>query len=138
MLTILLEPIFIQLREGKKYVGILRSYDQYGNMVLQNCVERLYYLPDLKLLPNVSIPYPFYWSEEPLGLMVIRGETMLLYGSPIQVESPHSYEQYMPAEDLRAMLKEKSDAIRDLESRKRKMRREMGILEAEIMADLVI
>lgn len=54
------------MRDGKRLLGNLRSYDQYGNMVLSETLERLY-------------KYPYY-SEEYLGLFLIRGENVLLFG----------------------------------------------------------
>jgi small nuclear ribonucleoprotein (snRNP)-like protein len=58
--------MLIVLRDGKRFIGILRTFDQYGNMVLSETIERIYIYP--------------YYAEEYLGLYIIRGENMLLYG----------------------------------------------------------
>lgn len=54
------------LRDGRKLYGILRSYDQYGNLILNDCYER-YYL-DLE------------YAEEHRGLYLVRGENVVLLG----------------------------------------------------------
>jgi small nuclear ribonucleoprotein (snRNP)-like protein len=35
--------LLILLRDGKNLIGTLRTFDQYLNLVLENCVERVIY-----------------------------------------------------------------------------------------------
>jgi U6 snRNA-associated Sm-like protein LSm1 len=56
----------VVLRDGRKLYGILRSYDQFGNIVLGNTIERYY----------VDLEY----SEEHLGIFLVRGENIVLLG----------------------------------------------------------
>ncbi|KAJ9074401.1 SM-like, degradation of cytoplasmic mRNAs and positively regulates transcription initiation [Entomophthora muscae] len=34
--------VLVLLRDGKKLIGVLRSYDQFANLVLQETIERVY------------------------------------------------------------------------------------------------
>jgi U6 snRNA-associated Sm-like protein LSm1 len=60
------KKLLVVLRDGRNFVGILRSFDQFANMVLQNTVERIF----------VGNQY----CEKPLGLFIIRGDNVLLFG----------------------------------------------------------
>lgn len=60
------KKLLIQLRDGRKIVGILRSFDQFANLVLESAVERII----------VGEQY----SDIPLGLQLIRGENVVLLG----------------------------------------------------------
>ena len=61
--------------------GILRSYDQFGNLVLDNTIERYYV--DLE------------WSEEALGGgYLVRGENIVLVGE-VDEEEFKSYSRKM-------------------------------------------
>jgi U6 snRNA-associated Sm-like protein LSm1 len=54
------------LRDGRKFFGLLRSFDQYGNLVLTDTFERYY----------VDLEY----AEEYRGVYLIRGENVCLVG----------------------------------------------------------
>ena len=56
----------VQLRDGRKIVGILRSFDQFANLVLEDALER--------------IIVGTLFCEIPLGLYIIRGENVVLLG----------------------------------------------------------
>ncbi|KAF3914391.1 hypothetical protein ABW21_db0202988 [Orbilia brochopaga] len=60
------KKLVIVLRDGRKLIGTLRSYDQYANLVLQDTVERLY-SQDL-------------YADVPRGCYIVRGENVLLLG----------------------------------------------------------
>ncbi|KAA1139094.1 SM-like, degradation of cytoplasmic mRNAs and positively regulates transcription initiation [Puccinia graminis f. sp. tritici] len=38
----LVDIVDISLRDGKKLIGVLRSYDQFANLVLQDTIERIH------------------------------------------------------------------------------------------------
>ncbi|ODV96421.1 hypothetical protein PACTADRAFT_16555 [Pachysolen tannophilus NRRL Y-2460] len=59
--------VFVLLRDGRNLFGILRTFDQYANLVLQDTVERIY-LPDNK------------YSEADRGVFLIRGENVVMLG----------------------------------------------------------
>jgi len=58
--------MLVVLRDGRKLQGVLRSYDQFANLVLEDTIERIYH-QDL-------------FAEEFRGLLLIRGENVVLLG----------------------------------------------------------
>ncbi len=60
------KKLLIQLRDGRKIIGILRSFDQFANLVLEGAVERII----------VGQQY----SDVSLGIYLIRGENLVLMG----------------------------------------------------------
>ncbi|GMP36980.1 hypothetical protein CsSME_00008896 [Camellia sinensis var. sinensis] len=60
------KKLLVLLRDGRKLLGILRSFDQFANVVLEGACERVI-VGDL-------------YSDIPLGLYVIRGENVVLIG----------------------------------------------------------
>lgn len=56
--------LMVILRDGRKYVGILRSFDQFSNIVLSDAVERI--IVDRQ------------FGDIPLGLYIVRGENVVL------------------------------------------------------------
>lgn len=57
------------LRDGRKLIGILRSFDQYANLVLQETTERIY----------VDQVY----GDIPRGVFIVRGENVVLLGEMV-------------------------------------------------------
>ncbi|KAG0128880.1 hypothetical protein HOY82DRAFT_565430 [Tuber indicum] len=60
------KKLLVALRDGRKLIGVLRSWDQYANLVLQSTIERLY----------VGDAY----CDIPRGVFIVRGENVLLLG----------------------------------------------------------
>jgi len=58
--------MLVILRDGRKLHGVLRSYDQFANLVLEDTVERIYH-------GNA-------FAESWHGLFLIRGENVVLLG----------------------------------------------------------
>ena len=58
------------LRDGRKIIGIMRSFDQFSNIVLEHAEER------------VVVGKRF--ADVPLGLYVIRGENLVLLGQIVR------------------------------------------------------
>ncbi|KAF8168060.1 hypothetical protein B0H34DRAFT_684047 [Crassisporium funariophilum] len=58
--------MLVILRDGRKLHGVLRSYDQFANLVLEDTVERIYH-------ENA-------FAESWHGLFLIRGENVVLLG----------------------------------------------------------
>ena len=56
--------LMVVLRDGRKYIGILRSFDQFSNIVLSDAVER--------------IVVDRQYGDIPLGLYLVRGENVVL------------------------------------------------------------
>ncbi|PNY05857.1 U6 snRNA-associated Sm-like protein LSm1 [Trifolium pratense] len=64
--TYLDKKLLVLLRDGRKLLGFLRSFDQFANVVLEGACERVI-VGDL-------------YCDVPLGLYVIRGENVVLIG----------------------------------------------------------
>ncbi|KAG5463237.1 MAG: hypothetical protein BJ554DRAFT_817 [Olpidium bornovanus] len=60
------EKLLVMLRDGRKLIGVLRSYDQFANLVLQDTIERVY----------VGDAY----GDIARGVLVVRGENVVLLG----------------------------------------------------------
>ncbi|RKP16656.1 U6 snRNA-associated Sm-like protein LSm1 [Rozella allomycis CSF55] len=60
------EKILVVLRDGRKLIGTLRSYDQFANLVLQGTVERIY-------VSNM-------FGDISRGVFVVRGENLVMLG----------------------------------------------------------
>jgi U6 snRNA-associated Sm-like protein LSm1 len=60
------KKLLVQLRDGRKIVGVLRSFDQFANLVLEEAVERIV----------VGATY----ADVPLGMYLLRGENLVLMG----------------------------------------------------------
>lgn len=58
------EKVLVVLRDGRHLLGALSSFDQFANIVLENCVERD--------LAEEALVY----AEEKRGLMCVRGENI--------------------------------------------------------------
>jgi U6 snRNA-associated Sm-like protein LSm1 len=58
--------LLVLLRDGRKLMGLLRSFDQFANAVLEGACERV-------IVGNL-------YCDIPLGLYVIRGENVVLIG----------------------------------------------------------
>lgn len=58
--------VLVQLRDGRKLIGFLRSYDQFANLVMSQVFER-----------HIAGEH---YADEPLGLFVVRGENIVFLG----------------------------------------------------------
>ncbi|KAF1989074.1 Sm-like ribonucleo protein [Aulographum hederae CBS 113979] len=62
------KKIVVVLRDGRKLIGVLRSWDQFANIVLQDTIERLFSY-EKKLYADIE-----------RGVFLVRGENVLLLG----------------------------------------------------------
>lgn len=60
--------IFVQLRDGRMLFGVLRTFDQYANLILQHTVERIYIEGQNK------------YGECDRGVFMVRGENVVMLG----------------------------------------------------------
>ncbi|EKX72824.1 U6 snRNA-associated Sm-like protein LSm8, putative [Theileria equi strain WA] len=59
--------VFVISVDGRVFVGVLKGFDQLTNLVLYNCIERVY---------HVDSPV----EELELGIYVVRGDNVVLVG----------------------------------------------------------
>lgn len=60
------KKLLVQLRDGRKIIGVLRTFDQFANLGLESAVER--------------IIVGDQFADIYLGLHLIRGENVVLLG----------------------------------------------------------
>ncbi|ORY90312.1 hypothetical protein BCR35DRAFT_287565 [Leucosporidium creatinivorum] len=71
------KKVLVHLRDGRKLIGVLRSYDQYANLVTTQTLERLYHPPTNS------------YAQTERGVFLIRGENVVLLGEvDLDLEDP--------------------------------------------------
>ncbi|KAG4300865.1 hypothetical protein PCANB_002914 [Pneumocystis canis] len=82
------KKLLVILRDGKKLIGTLRSFDQYANLVLQGTIERIY----------VDEVY----GDIPKGVFIVRGENVVLVGEIDldKKEDDLNFQKVLPMEAL--------------------------------------
>ncbi len=105
--------LLVQLRDGRKLVGILRSFDQFANLVLEQASERV-------IVGSL-------YAEVPLGLHVVRGENVVLLGEIDEARDPPAVLTKVTESEIRQALK----AEKEQEKIKQSMKARMDFLEFE-------
>ncbi|KAL3960413.1 hypothetical protein ACCO45_005530 [Purpureocillium lilacinum] len=91
------KKLMVVLRDGRKLIGVLRSWDQFANIVLQSTTERIFATnPDSAI--SDAAPRGLY-ADISHGIFLVRGENVLLLGEidldrdddPPRATSPQSW-----------------------------------------------
>ncbi|KAH8056225.1 deadenylation-dependent decapping of nuclear-transcribed mRNA [Aureococcus anophagefferens] len=91
------KKVLIILRDGRNLVGVMRSFDQFSNVVLEDTYERRVVIPDDESQPAV-------YGDVPLGLYVIRGDSVVLLGEVAEeLEASEDHPRQLPIEDVVAL-----------------------------------
>lgn len=116
------QKCLVILRDGRHLVGILRTFDQFSNMVLQEASERR-----ILVVPkeqrgtnasnsNVSPPTTCYQTDIQLGLFIVRGDNVVLLGEVDDGDERNEDQiQFVSLEEFEKL--EKQEAKRKEESR---------------------
>eukprot|EP01080_Neovahlkampfia_damariscottae_P012208 gene12208-5795_t len=99
------KKFFILLKDGRVLIGILRSYDQYTNLVLESTIERI-------------IVNEFY-CDFPRGKFIIRSENVVIMGE---------YEK-----DVKKMKKVTKEKIHELKKFDDKLKHQQEILKKKLI-----
>mmetsp|Transcript_105356 Transcript_105356/g.267748 ORF Transcript_105356/g.267748 Transcript_105356/m.267748 type:complete len:152 (+) Transcript_105356:103-558(+) len=94
------KQLLVVLRDDRKLVGYLRTFDQFANLLLEHTVER-HILIDEKLYADVYF-----------GTMMIRGENVCLFG-----EIDLDRKQALGEAPLAYVLQREAEIEADLEAR---------------------
>ncbi|KAL2046852.1 hypothetical protein N7G274_000870 [Stereocaulon virgatum] len=94
------KKLVLVLRDGRKLIGVLRSWDQFANLVLQDTIERTF-VQDV-------------YSDIVRGIYLVRGENVLLLG-----EIDLDKDDYIP-ERFRQVSAEEAHALTVKEAKDRK------------------
>ncbi|CAL5439420.1 unnamed protein product [Camellia sinensis] len=108
------KKLLVLLRDGRKLLGILRSFDQFANAVLEGACERV-------IVGDI-------YCDIPLGLYVIRGENVVLIGE-LDLEK-----EELPPHMTRvseAEIKRAQKAEREATDLKGSMRKRMEFLDMD-------
>lgn len=126
--------IFVLMRDGRKLFGILRTFDQFANLVLQDAVERIYLNEDDK--DELSPPQSF--SETYRGVFMIRGENVVMMGElDIDTEDDHLEKlQQIPFPEAEAKLKARQAAKIKNEAAKSKRLLAKGLINDFVKSEL--
>jgi len=92
--------MLVVLRDGRKLIGVLRSYDQFANLVLEDTLERMH--------------QGSAYADIRRGVFLIRGENVVLLGEIDLDQEDVVPLQSVPLANLQPLYKE------DTEARKRR------------------
>ncbi|RSH81012.1 Sm-like protein [Apiotrichum porosum] len=105
------KKVLVVLRDGRKLTGVLRSYDQFANFLLESTVERLH--------------YKFEYSDVDIGVLLIRGENVVALG-----------EIDLIAEDNLPFVEIPLDEMRDKLAAQEKRRERDNIVKDKVLGSL--
>ncbi|KAI1173176.1 hypothetical protein F4777DRAFT_590008 [Nemania sp. FL0916] len=129
------KKLLLVLRDGRKLIGILRSWDQFANLVLQSTVERVY----AAIFDPADPHRRGFYADKAHGIFLVRGENVLLLGE-IDLDKdddpPLGYEKadYALVERLAAQLKA---ADKTKETKRLKQLATLGF-EGENMGEILL
>ncbi|KAL5051570.1 hypothetical protein BDW71DRAFT_171374 [Aspergillus fruticulosus] len=118
------KKLVLVLRDGRKLIGVLRTWDQFANLVLQDTIERMY-------AGNL-------YTDIPRGVFLVRGENVLLLG-----EIDLDKEDDLPPNLIKAPFKEvfelkkKEDSERKSHDKKRNNKLQGLGFEAEHSGEIL-
>ncbi|TFJ83692.1 hypothetical protein NSK_004796 [Nannochloropsis salina CCMP1776] len=87
--------VLVVLRDGRNLVGVLRSFDQFSNMVLEDTYER--HVVDGK------------YGDLPLGLYLVRGDAVVLLGE-VEAEREGKSLEKVTTEEILELLQGSGEA----------------------------
>eukprot|EP00096_Caligus_rogercresseyi_P004095 TRINITY_DN18240_c0_g1_i1.p2 TRINITY_DN18240_c0_g1~~TRINITY_DN18240_c0_g1_i1.p2 ORF type:complete len:139 (+),score=46.63 TRINITY_DN18240_c0_g1_i1:78-494(+) len=107
------KKLMVLLRDGRTLIGILRSVDQFANLVLHRAIERIHVGND--------------YGDIPRGVFVVRGENVVLLGEIDEVRESEansklrevSLEEILEAQTKQQFEKEEANRIRNAAFKKR-------------------
>lgn len=123
--------IFVSLRDGRYLYGILRTFDQFANLVLQDTIERIY-------LKDDGSEGTKKFGETYRGVFLIRGENVVMIGElDIDTEDEHlkDMQQISFEEALDRTKQQRKQRIRE-EAQKSKQMHAKGLISDFSSTDL--
>ncbi|KAL4231337.1 SM-like [Mactra antiquata] len=107
------KKLLVVLRDGRTLIGILRSIDQFANLVLHRTIERI----------HVGKKY----GDIPRGIFIVRGENVVLLGE-VDLESEGNLQlEEVPIDDILEMQREEQIQKQAEEDRKKKALLDRGM-----------
>lgn len=126
--------IFVLLRDGRNLFGVLRTFDQFANLVLQDTLERVY----LGKEGSQDLSKPERFGEIYRGVFMVRGENVVMMGElDIDHEDDHlTTLQQLPFEIAEQELKLIQKERVKQEKQKTKDMLSRGLINDFIKSDL--
>lgn len=121
------KKVDVLLRDEKEYIGILRSYDQFANLVLTECSERI-----AARNPEASADSPapkwLICDVKLPGLMTIRGENVTICATvDLDREDEPKGAKFAPEEQVRELAEAQKNQKKAVDGRKAKAFKAAGI-----------
>ncbi|EJT48139.1 RNA cap binding protein [Trichosporon asahii var. asahii CBS 2479] len=117
------KKVLVVLRDGRKLIGVLRSYDQFANFLLESTVERLY--------------NGFEFADIDIGVLLIRGENVVALGEIDLIAEDEIPLRQIPLDEMRAKLAEVEVSFRVVKKLTGKKRRERdSAIKDKVMASM--
>jgi|EP00161_Ancyromonas_sigmoides_P027534 U6 snRNA-associated Sm-like protein LSm1 len=116
--TFLDRPVIVVLRDGRKLLGQMSSYDQFANVVLTSARERIH-------VGDVH-------GDIPLGLYIVRGENVVLVGELDGSDAGADPSQAVSAHEIvRLQATARAEKEELVKARRRVMRNRGMVVEAD-------
>ncbi|PSN68826.1 hypothetical protein BS50DRAFT_490270 [Corynespora cassiicola Philippines] len=122
------KKVDVLLRDEKEYIGILRSYDQFANLVLTECYERISARnPDTASDP--AAPKWLLCDVKISGVMTVRGENVTICATVDldREDVPSRGVKFAPEAEVRELAAAQKKEKRDSDARKAKALKQAGI-----------
>ena len=117
------------LRDGRHLVGALRSFDQFGNMVLEDTSERRILVVKKSTEEDDKESTICYQTDIQLGLYVLRGDVVVLMG---EVDGEEDTQEVSNDGRIRNVTFEEFEQLEEEEAKRRE---ESGEVNAEVEWD---
>ncbi|KAA6415137.1 MAG: small nuclear ribonucleo (LSM1) [Lasallia pustulata] len=119
------KKLMLVLRDGRKLIGVLRSWDQFANLVLQDAIERIF-VQDV-------------YADVPRGVFLVRGENVLLLGEIDLDKDDYIPEPYRKgtAEEVHALFLQEAQARKRSDKVKQAKLQELGF-EVEHTGEILL
>ncbi|KAK1923392.1 RNA cap binding protein [Papiliotrema laurentii] len=84
------KKVMVILRDGRKLLGVFRSYDQFANFLLESTVERFH--------------HKLEYADRDLGVLLIRGENVVALGEIDLIAEDNLPLTPVPLEEIQAKI----------------------------------
>ncbi|RCH83296.1 hypothetical protein CU098_004193 [Rhizopus stolonifer] len=116
------KKLMVVLRDGRKLIGTLRSFDQFANLVLQDTIERIY-------VGNC-------YGDIPRGIFLIRGENVVLVGEIDLDKEEQINLRQVPVEEILVAQREELEEKEKVDKIRSKVLHDQGFCVDSAQNDL--
>ncbi|PHH77584.1 hypothetical protein CDD80_470 [Ophiocordyceps camponoti-rufipedis] len=127
------KKLMVVLRDGRKLIGVLRSWDQFANLVLQSTTERVFAVRRVGSEESQRL-----YADYLHGVFLVRGENVLLLGEidlDKDDDAPPGYEA-ADYETVKKLVDEKKAADKRRDKARQRRLAKMGF-EGESLGEVI-